>query len=138
MDEKSEAFASMNAPSVEVNGVPIVPLVLGSDQSYPAIPEDGSADWANVWSTAQIAMFRTVAMTDGQRWEVIMTQAMVDGSYVITLESDDHQVGNAFQIAREFLDIPIWWTGIPAPSTQPPVDLGDGDGGSSKPPPPPG
>lgn len=123
MDEQlapPEAFASMTAPAVVVNGVPLIPLTLGGDETIiPEVPDEGSPDWSNVWPTAQIAMFRSVKMTDGDMWQVMMTQADNSGAYTITLGNPNTGVGKAFQIAAEDLWGPVWWTDAPPPSTEP-------------------
>lgn len=138
---EADSFASaaqLGEVSVVVNGVPLVLLTIGGDDTIvPAVPSDGSGNWANVWPTAQIAMFASVRMTDGEMWQVMMTQANLEGDYTISLGNPDTGVAKAFQIAAEDLGTPLWWCGGPPPSLVP-VETQPDPPSNNNPGPPPG
>ena len=96
--------------------------VTGPTTVLPAQPDPAHAEV--LWPTSQIAMYTSVLMADGTRWQVPrVPKRLNDGSVSFTLKSPVSTAVTTYVVAKNDLDTPIWWVGekIETPPGEDPV-----------------
>ena len=89
-------------------GVPV--SVTGPASVLPAQPDP--AHMEVIWPTSQIAMYTSVLMDDGSRWEVPrVPRRLSNGSISFTLRPPNSATVTTYVVARSDLDTPMWWVG---------------------------
>ena len=95
---------------VQVTGPPIV---------TPAQPD--TDDLTGVWPTSRMAMYTSVLMSDGKRWQVFPVPRYTQpGDVVVVLRAPAPSKATIqLTVPAAHLDVPIWTVGQPLPSARP-------------------